>query len=233
MCVFYVKVDRTAQSSLQIRFAWPPVSMNRWWYHATNVLCQFIGIYYPSPIDLGQITRNRWITFHNVFLTKLRSISKKKLVSLEEKIASIDTVLLQIARRRASLMRRINGLLPIARIPSEILIKIFQIACQPIAYGYRKAVTPLFIGSICGLWRDVAWSTPLLWNTILLNYSRKHHDSLVQLLGDWLLKARSEPLSIKVTVVDECDYDYCGFEAIMRILVTRSDYWRRLLVAVF
>lgn len=127
--------------------------------------------------------------------------------------------------------RRINGLSPTARIPLEILTKIFQIACQlhwqVVDNGFRQDVTPLFIGSICGLWRDVAWSTPLLWDTVLVHISRKHHGTQAQLLGDWLLRAKSAPLDIRLfakdSIVDE--YILCAFQAIMRILVTRSDYW--------
>ena len=115
---------------------------------------------------------------------------------------------------------------PTARIPSEILIEIFQISCQPVYNGYRQAVTPFFIGSICRRWRDVAWSTPLLWNTILLHVSLKQHSSQVQLLRDWLLNARSAPLSIKLIAEHEHGPVLChAIEAIMRILVTRSDYW--------
>ena len=85
-------------------------------------------------------------------------------------------------------------------------------------------VTPFFIGSICSRWRDVAWTTLLLWNTILLHVSRKYHGQ-VQLLGDWLLNARSAPLSIELIWEDEPEYILSAFEAIMRILTTRSDYW--------
>jgi hypothetical protein len=131
----------------------------------------------------------------------------------------------QFAQRRAFLKRRINALSPTARIPSEILTEIFQIACQPVDNGHRQAVTPLFIGSICGLWRDTAWSTPLLWSTILLDVSRKQHGAQVQLLGDWLLRARSAPLSIKLIAEDEYEYVVCAFQAIMQVLIARSDYW--------
>ena len=112
----------------------------------------------------------------------------------------------QLAQRRLFLLRKINELSPTARIPLDILIEIFQIACKPVYDGYYKrkqAVTPFFIGSICRLWRDVVWSTPLLWSTIFLQISRKHHDTQIQLLGDWLLNARSAPLSIKLTLQDE------------------------------
>ena len=131
----------------------------------------------------------------------------------------METIIAQFARRRVFLRRRINGLSPTARIPSEI--KIFQIACQPVdnSYRARQAVTPLFIGSICKRWQDVVWFTPLLWNTILLRVSRKHHGTQVQLLGDWLLNARSGPLSIKLTLEDLHESVLCAFEAIMRILV--------------
>ena len=133
----------------------------------------------------------------------------------------------QIAQRRVFVRRRINGLSRTARLPLGILIEIFRIACQPVKndYGANKSVTPFFIGSICSRWRDVAWSAPLLWNTILLHVSRKYHGQ-VQLLGVRLLNARSAPLSIKITsLICEDEYVFCAFDAIMRILVTRSDYW--------
>ena len=134
----------------------------------------------------------------------------------------------QLAQRRLFLLRKINELSPTARIPLDILIEIFQIACKPVYDGYyksRQAVTPFFIGSICRLWRDVVWSTPLLWSTIFLQISRKHHDTQIQLLGDWLLNARSAPLSIKLTLQDEHVSVLYAFEAIVRILVTKSDQW--------
>ena len=167
------------------------------------------------------------MTYRNSFFDKTK-IYFKKVVSLEEEIASIETIMAQFAQRHVFLRRRINELSPMAKFPSEILIEIFQIACRPVYDGYKakQAVTPLFIGSICRRWRDVTWSTPLLWNTILLNVSRKHHGTQVQLLGDWLLNAGSAPLSIKLNAAeDEDESVLCAFEAIMQILVTRSDYW--------
>jgi F-box-like len=137
----------------------------------------------------------------------------------------------QLAQRRMFLRRKINELSPTARIPTDILIEIFQVACKPVyhSYGSSQAVTPLFIGSICRQWRDVAWSTPLLWSTIFLHVSREHHDTQIQLLGEWLLNAKSAPLSIKLTTytegLEENESVLCAFEAIVRILITRSDQW--------
>ena len=131
----------------------------------------------------------------------------------------------QLARRRAFLRGRQNGLSPTARIPSEVLTEIFQMACQPVDNGHKQAVTPLFIGSICRLWRDTAWSTPLLWNTIFLHISGRRHSAQVQLLGDWLSRARLAPLTIKLIAEDEHKFTVGAFQAIIRVLVTRSNYW--------
>ena len=155
------------------------------------------------------------------------NIYLKKVASLEEEIALIETKMAQLAQRRVFLRRKINGLSPMTKIPSDILIEIFQIACKPVYNSYKvwQVATPLFIGSICRLWRDVAWSTPSLWSTIFLHVSRTHHDTQIQLLGDWLLNARSTPLCIKLTTENEHESVIYALEAIMRILVTRSDYW--------
>ena len=134
----------------------------------------------------------------------------------------------QLGQRHAFCRRRINELSsPTARIPPEILIEIFQIACQPVDDDFRarQATTPLFIGSICRFWRDVAWSTPFLWSTVFLHVSRKHHATQIQLLEDWLLNAKSAPLSIKITSEGQLKFVLCAFEEIMRILFNRSDYW--------
>ena len=133
----------------------------------------------------------------------------------------------QLEQRRRFLLRKFNELSPTARIPLDILIEIFQIACKPVYDGYRskQAVTPLFIGSICRLWRDIAWSTPLLWSTIFLDISREHHDTQIELLRNWLLNARSAPLRIKLTMEDKHISVLNAFVTIVGILVTRSDQW--------
>ena len=123
----------------------------------------------PAPVHWKLLSESddRLGTDNSVINSSRRFIDKtkiylKKVVSIEGEIASIDATMPQIAQRHVFLRRRINGLLSMARIPSEIFIEIFRIACQPVDNGYRRAVTPLFIGSICKLWRDVTWSTPLL-----------------------------------------------------------------------
>ena len=81
--------------------------------------------------------------------------------------------------------------------------------------------TAHFLGGICKDWRQIAWSTPLIWNMV----SRKAHGSQVQLLRNWLLRANSSP---KLTFGDEHESKFCSVCAIwsMDVLVTRSTYWK-------
>jgi len=141
-------------------------------------------------------------------------------------MTSVEVMMEHLSWRRTNLRRKINSLSSTALLPAEILTEIFWLACQLEDGG--PALTPLFFGGICKEWREIAWSTPLLWNTISLHVSRKAHGSQVQLLRDWLLRANSSPLFIKLTSDDEHESIFCSLRAIMDVLVTRSTYWSSL-----
>ncbi|TCD61499.1 hypothetical protein EIP91_008365 [Steccherinum ochraceum] len=67
-----------------------------------------------------------------------------------------------------------NSLIPISRLPPEILSQIFFAFCalvknQPRAFGrYRREFEWLSVAHVCHEWRDVALSTPLFWSNIRL-----------------------------------------------------------------
>ncbi|KAJ3486073.1 hypothetical protein NLJ89_g11844 [Agrocybe chaxingu] len=142
---------------------------------------------------------------------------------LEAEMERIGNMMDKLAERRTKLRRQINSLSPTARLPPEILTEIFRTTCQQ-----SETVTPLFFGSICKEWRDIAWSTPLLWNTVSLHVSRKTHGSQVQLLGEWLSRANTSPLYIKLTSDDEHESIFCSLRAVMDVLVTRAPFWHSL-----
>ena len=148
------------------------------------------------------------------------------MAGLEAEMASVEAMIENLSWRRTNLRQKINSLSPTALLPTEILTEIFRLNCQLEDGG--PPVTPLFFGGICKEWREIAWSTPLLWNTISLHVSRKAHGSQVQLLRDWLLRANSSPLFIKLTSDDEHESIFCSLRAIMDVLLTRSTYWNSL-----
>ncbi|KAF8966047.1 hypothetical protein BDZ97DRAFT_1917754 [Flammula alnicola] len=151
----------------------------------------------------------------------------ESVASLEAEMASIESMMGELTQRRTYLRRKINALSPTAQLPLEILTEIFRLASQASDDGER-AIPPLFFGGICKEWRNIAWSAPLLWNSVSVHVSRKTHGSQVQLLGDWLLRAKSSPLFIKLTSDDEHESIFCSLRAIMDVLVTRSMYWHSL-----
>ncbi|KDR73016.1 hypothetical protein GALMADRAFT_281210 [Galerina marginata CBS 339.88] len=146
---------------------------------------------------------------------------------LEAEMTQIEAMMESLAQRRTMLRRRINALSPTSQLPQEILTEIFRLASHSSEDGPRST-TPLFFGGICKEWRDIAWSTPLLWNSVSLHVSRRTHGSQVHLLRDWLLRANSSPLYIKLTTDDEHESIFCSLRAIMDVLVARSAFWYSL-----
>jgi hypothetical protein len=148
-------------------------------------------------------------------------------VELERETAHIEILMERLNSRRALLQRRINALSLISQLPAEILTEIFRLTCQ-LSETTHHVITPLFFGGICKEWRALAWSTPLLWNIVSLKVSRKTHGSQINVLGEWLLRAKTSPLFIKLTSDDEHESIFCSLRDIMGVLVTRSAYWYSL-----
>ncbi|KAF9484110.1 hypothetical protein BDN70DRAFT_872998 [Pholiota conissans] len=95
----------------------------------------------------------------------------------------------------------------ISVLPTELLVQIFTLLCsQPPRpscqhseeeiNNYPSFSTPLFLGKICGSWRDLVWATPSLWRRIDLILPIEKHDIYAELLEEWLGRSKSLPLSI-------------------------------------
>jgi hypothetical protein len=143
---------------------------------------------------------------------------------LEEEMASVESMMERLTQRRTILRRKINALSVTARLPPEILIQIFRSA----SHDGERTTPPLFFGSICREWRDIAWATPLLWNAVALHVSRTTHGARVPLLRAWLARAATAPLHIRLTSDDAHDAVFCALQTVMDVLVTRSMYWYSL-----
>ena len=130
-------------------------------------------------------------------------------------------------------------------LPLGVVKKIFLLTCIPCHRHYEKCRhlgcgTPyaLMLGKVCRVWREVAWSTPELWQWIDITVSRAGYkapedaETQLQLLRDWLQRAQNQLLSI--TVRPEKGYgNYTvsgptGPVAVVKVLADYSMQWKEL-----
>ncbi|KAF7315971.1 F-box domain-containing protein [Mycena indigotica] len=131
---------------------------------------------------------------------------------------------------------------PLRRMPLDIIQEIFA-WCLPMDENYRMNVdaAPLLLGRICSSWREIAYSTPLLWSKLHVEepetYSyggRKIQPTkplLAKLRGrreattEWLMRSGSCPLSISFA----CREQFADFErSILPALVPFTSRWEHI-----
>ena len=88
---------------------------------------------------------------------------------------------------------QLNSLSPINQLPVEIKAEVFYNALGSLTDFV--GVNPFFLGKICHCWRDVVWSTPILWTTLYLRLSRDNYKTQSVLLRDWLSRTAKHPIS--------------------------------------
>jgi F-box-like len=89
---------------------------------------------------------------------------------------------------------------PVCMLPPELLSTIF-IFCLPEDWrssSCRPLHAPMLLTQICGQWRSVAVSTPLLWSCISFEYWPVKMATKTPLLETWLLRSGGSTLSIRL-----------------------------------
>jgi hypothetical protein len=67
--------------------------------------------------------------------------------------------------------------------------------CRP---SKHKLSGPLVLGAVCRKWREIAWSTPRLWSSIIISLSPKSFSSKLAVAREWLGRSGQHPLSIYI-----------------------------------
>ncbi|KAJ7367325.1 hypothetical protein DFH08DRAFT_660258, partial [Mycena albidolilacea] len=94
-----------------------------------------------------------------------------ELAQVETQIEQMKIALSQLKELRASLKAPIDAhralISPLRRIPQDVLLDIFS-SCLPSGHNalIDAAEAPLLLGRVCRHWRDVTYSTPMLWSSI-------------------------------------------------------------------
>ena len=115
-----------------------------------------------------------------------RDVGMRELGAPQRRPHTLFTLAPDIRERRA-----INGLLPISRLPPELVIHIMRIAASfPIPEDIHKPWALVVVTQVYHHWRAVALSTPSLWCNIVLLSPRVEH------LEEWLKRSKGLPVFI-------------------------------------
>ena len=144
-----------------------------------------------------------------------------------DELAELDALLERLRFKRYDLKRKINRVhSPIIRLlPPDVTSTIFEF-CLPdftdhqlsfFTYLEEDLSFPLSLGAICSYWREIAWSTPSLWSSVVVRDSRMP-TGIVQ---EWLGRSGQLPLSIRIIA-------YPAVSALADIINQYSSRWSDL-----
>ena len=121
-----------------------------------------------------------------------------------DELAELDVLLERIKLKRYDLKRKINQHhSPIVHLlPPDVMSTIFEF-CVP-DFADRQLLQKDFsfslsLGAICSYWRDIAWSTPSLWSSLVVRVVNKHDPHIIAgVAQEWLARSGQLPLYIRI-----------------------------------
>ncbi|KDR75616.1 hypothetical protein GALMADRAFT_226243 [Galerina marginata CBS 339.88] len=128
----------------------------------------------------------------------------KDLAKVEKRVLETVAVLADLEKTRQSLRARVNRVHAslIQRVPLEIAAIIFEYSVadyeedSDLWRNHRSPYKRIKLGHICRSWREIAWSTPTLWNTISIKIRHRFEKPNMTMWQEWLDRSGNLPLSI-------------------------------------
>ncbi|KAF8886230.1 hypothetical protein CPB84DRAFT_1787718 [Gymnopilus junonius] len=131
--------------------------------------------------------------------------AKQKIVDAEQQVNDI-------LKEHRELLPKINQIHdPISRLlPPEIISSVFQFCIPHIPFDtnasadsdvdevWADVISRLSLGAVCHGWRRVAWSTPQLWQYVLINLDVMDLRRNVKVIREWLGRSCKLPLAIRM-----------------------------------
>ncbi|KDQ59587.1 hypothetical protein JAAARDRAFT_205618 [Jaapia argillacea MUCL 33604] len=128
--------------------------------------------------------------------------------------------------------RSSGQVLPIDRIPNELLSGIFEIVTHSFDDPGESLSTPTTLSLVCSRWRQIAISTPELWTTIFLTQALSPHD--IARTSTWLERSKTRPLDLYLDFRDPCwswdeedhSFTWNDMAEILQLLLPHISRWR-------
>ncbi|RDB19262.1 hypothetical protein Hypma_013519 [Hypsizygus marmoreus] len=139
--------------------------------------------------------------------TRLAS-AELNFIELEAQIASAQRVLNTLNRQRKDDIRELRilraAVAPHNKLPPEILSEIFEhYVDEPIVICSKQpqtVVSPFTLAHVSSKWRHIAFSTPSLWNRILIDCGDwTNMDTLTDIAHNYLQFSGSMPITLQTT----------------------------------
>ncbi|KAF4613281.1 hypothetical protein D9613_011010 [Agrocybe pediades] len=127
---------------------------------------------------------------------------RKKLDICAQKLLEVNQHAANLEAEACRIREELNAVsAAIMSLPPEILIEIFLLLCESRRKDNAKRLCseypPQFlIGSVCSLWRRVAWGTSRVWRTVAITFSSRRIETQNQLLQEWMDRSRTSLLDI-------------------------------------
>ena len=119
--------------------------------------------------------------------------------------AELDASSERLRLKRYDVKRKINRFHRsiVRKLPLDVMSTIFEF-CLPdftdhqlSPYTKEDLSIPLSLGAICSFWREIAWSMPSLWSSLVVRVPSKHDSHIVTgIAREWLARSGQLPLSI-------------------------------------
>lgn len=153
-----------------------------------------------------------------------------ELGKVEAEVDKVTVILAGLLNRVNYLKAQINvSNSPFLRmLPSEIIAEIFTLSLGVPApdqdLGDVDNTVPLKLGAVCNAFRTIAWSTPRLWATVILDIkSAWKIAAQATLLFDWLSRSGHLPLLIWLNSTEEVHWTS---EQILKVINVFCDRWK-------
>ncbi|KAF8218132.1 hypothetical protein K438DRAFT_1796358 [Mycena galopus ATCC 62051] len=138
---------------------------------------------------------------------------RQRLSELDSTISRHESIIEELKQQRADVVSQLEFVVyPVLTLPSEITAEIFK-WCYEGGLRLLPSVAPLLLTRICHDWRELALSTPALWDTIdEIEYNDPLEDE--EFLSTWFSRAGTRPLSLGIIYPDHLESAY--LESIVR-----------------
>ncbi|KIM38261.1 hypothetical protein M413DRAFT_447996 [Hebeloma cylindrosporum] len=155
-------------------------------------------------------------------------------IELEREIKELESLIekLHVKRRALRTVMNENHDQLINKLPPEIASKIFiHYSLPPGHFTNDNGSSPFHLGAVCQKWRQLAWSTPRLWSSILIKF-KVTVPYPCQLLAEQLKHSADAPLTVALVAYSSRLIDDDVYLEVIKLLNKHSSRWHTMHIAL-